>query len=55
MAVRKYVTRNGVTLPADVAYRIAVMRMSGYSNASIAEKLDLTEAQVVGILNVNRD
>lgn len=52
---KKYVSRNGVTLPVDVANKIAIMRMRGYTNAAIAQQFGITEAQVVDILNVNRD
>ena len=55
MAAKKYVSRNGVTLPVETAHKVAILRMKGYTNAKIAEITDLTEAQVVDILNVNRD
>lgn len=52
---KKYIRRNGVTLPVEVAQQVASLRMRGYTNAFIAKELGLSEAQVVGILNVNRD
>ena len=54
MAV-KYIVRNGVKIPADKANQIAVLRMKGYTNAQIAQMMNLTECQVVNLLSVNRD
>lgn len=55
MAAKKYVIRNGVKMPVEKAMEVAKLRMSGYTYAKIAEMTNLTEAEVVNILNVNRD
>ena len=52
---KRYICRNGVTLPVNVANKIAILRMKGYTHAKIAEMTNLTEAQVVNILNVNHE
>lgn len=52
---KKYIMRNGVALPVEIAQKVASLRMKGYTNAFIAKELGLSEAQVVGILNVNRE
>ena len=52
---KKYVVRNGVRMPIKQAMEVARLRMSGYTYAQIAEKLNLTEHEVVSILNVNRE
>lgn len=50
---KKYVVRNGVKIPEEKAVEVARLRIKGYSTAWIAEKLGLTEHEVVSILNVN--
>lgn len=55
MATKKYISRNGVSLPVEKANEIAILRMRGYSVRFIADKMELTEAQVNAILNVNRE
>ena len=52
---KKYVVRNGVKMPEEKAVEVAKLRIKGYSIAWIADKLDLTEHEVVSILNVERD
>lgn len=52
---KKYVVRNGVQMPVEKAMEVAKLRMKGYTYAKIAEKLDLTEHEVISILNVNRE
>lgn len=49
MAACKYVVRNGTKVPVDVVNHIARLKAEGYTNAQIAEKLKLSEAQVVNI------
>ena len=51
----KYVVRNGVKVPANKAMKVAEYRMKGYSIAWIANELDLTEHEVVSLLNVGGD
>lgn len=48
----KYVIRNGVRVPADKAKRMTEMSAKGYSYAFIAKTLDVTEHEVISILNV---
>lgn len=55
MSAKKYIVRNGVKMPIEKAMKVAELRMRGYTFAKIAEMTDLTEADVVNILNVNRD
>lgn len=49
MAACKYVVRNGTKVPVDLANRVACLKAEGYTNAQIAEKLKLSEAQVVNV------
>ena len=49
---KKYVVRNGVKMPEEKAVEVARLRIKGYSYAWIAEKLGLTEHDVVSILDV---
>lgn len=51
----KYVIRNGVKVPADKAKRMTEMRAKGYSYAFIAKTLDVTEHEVISILNIEND
>lgn len=55
MKAKKYISRNGTTVPIDTAMQVAALRMKGYTTGKIAELTNLTEAQVVALLNVNRD
>lgn len=50
---KKYVVRNGVKMPEEKAVEAARLRVKGYSCAWIAEKLGLTEHEVISILDVN--
>ena len=50
---KKYVIRNGVKMPEEKAVEVARLRIKGYGYAYIAEKLGLTEHEVISILNVN--
>ena len=52
---KKYIVRNGVSMPEEKAIEVARLRIKGYTHAKIAEMLDLTEHEVVAILNINRD
>lgn len=47
MAACKYVVRNGQKIPVDLANCITRLKAEGYTNAQIAEKLKLSEAQVI--------
>lgn len=51
----KYVVRNGIKVPADKAMKVAEFRMKGYSIAWIAKQVDLSEYEVVTLLNVGGD
>ena len=51
----KYVIRNGVRVSADKAKRMTEMRARGYSYAFIAKTLNVTEHEVVSILNIESD
>ena len=52
---KKYIVRNGVKMLEEKAMEVAKLRMKGYTYAKIAEMLDITEHEVVSILNVERD
>ena len=54
MAV-KYIRRNGVMVRADKAQKASELFGEGYSIAKIAEILDLTEHEVVCVLNIYGD